>query len=95
MKNSIDTIVNRTRDLPASSAVPQPTAPQRAPMTAEWRDANRLSIYQLCMCLTQVSWSWVYGVVNAYSFVERGSVAVRVNVNFCLQRRNPGALGGS
>ena len=30
MKNSNDTIGNRTRDLPASSAVPQPTAPPRA-----------------------------------------------------------------
>jgi hypothetical protein len=31
MKNSNDTIGNRTRDLPASSAVPQPAAPPRAP----------------------------------------------------------------
>ena len=31
MKNSNDTIGNRTRDLPASSAVPQRTAPPRAP----------------------------------------------------------------
>ena len=30
MKNSIDTIGNRTRDLRACSAVPQPTAPPRA-----------------------------------------------------------------
>jgi len=30
MKNSIDTIGNRARDLPACSAVPQPTAPPRA-----------------------------------------------------------------
>jgi hypothetical protein len=30
MKNSTDTIGNRTRDLPAGSAVPQPTAPPRA-----------------------------------------------------------------
>jgi hypothetical protein len=30
MKNSNDTIRNRTRDLPAFSAVPQPIAPQRA-----------------------------------------------------------------
>jgi hypothetical protein len=29
MKNSNETIGNRTRDLPASSAVPQPTAPPR------------------------------------------------------------------
>jgi hypothetical protein len=31
MKNSSDTIGNRNRDLPASSIVPQPTAPPRAP----------------------------------------------------------------
>ena len=31
MKNSSDTIGNRTRDLPACSAVPRPTAPPRAP----------------------------------------------------------------
>jgi hypothetical protein len=31
MKNSNDTTGNRTRDLPACSAVPQPTAPPRAP----------------------------------------------------------------
>ena len=30
MKNSIDTIGNRTRDLPACSAVPQPTVPMCA-----------------------------------------------------------------
>jgi hypothetical protein len=29
MKNSNDTTWNRTRDLPACGAVPQPTAPQR------------------------------------------------------------------
>ena len=33
MKNSNDTIGNRTRDLPACSAVLQPTAPPRAPST--------------------------------------------------------------
>jgi hypothetical protein len=31
MKKSSDTIGNPTRDLPACSAVPQPTAPPRAP----------------------------------------------------------------
>ena len=30
MKNSIDTIGNRTRDLPTCSAVPQPITPPRA-----------------------------------------------------------------
>ena len=32
MKNSDDIIGNRNRDLPACSAVPQPTAPLRAPI---------------------------------------------------------------
>jgi hypothetical protein len=32
MKNSNDIIGNRARDLPASSAVSQPTAPSRAPI---------------------------------------------------------------
>ena len=31
MQNSNDTIENRTRDLPACSAVPQPTAPRHSP----------------------------------------------------------------
>ena len=33
MKNSNDTIGNRTRDLPACSAVPEPTAAQRVTNT--------------------------------------------------------------
>jgi len=32
MKNSNDTIENRTRDLPACSAVHEPTVPPRAPV---------------------------------------------------------------
>jgi len=36
MKNSKDNIENRTRDLPTSSAVPQPTAPPRAPLWWNW-----------------------------------------------------------
>jgi hypothetical protein len=37
MKNSIFTIGNRTRDLLACSAVPQPSAPPRAPCTQLYR----------------------------------------------------------
>ena len=36
MKNSNDTIGNRIRDLPACSAVPQPTAPPRGPITNKY-----------------------------------------------------------
>jgi hypothetical protein len=35
MKNSNDTIGNRTRELPACTAVPQPTAPPRTPKGAQ------------------------------------------------------------
>ena len=40
MKNSSDTIGNRTRDLPNCSAVSQPTAPPRAPMRL-WTGQNK------------------------------------------------------
>jgi len=37
IKNSNDNIRNRTRDLPACSAAPQPTAPPRGPFVAGYR----------------------------------------------------------
>ena len=40
MKNSNDTIGNRTRDLPTCSAVPQPTAPPRAPIKSDISRSN-------------------------------------------------------
>ena len=40
MKNSSDTIGNRTRDIPACSAVPQPAAPPRAPYIAGRTNLN-------------------------------------------------------
>jgi hypothetical protein len=47
IKNSKDTIENRSRDLPVCSAVPQPTAPPRAP--ANWEDACTL-LYFISIC---------------------------------------------
>jgi len=44
MKNSNDTFGNRTHDLPACSAVPQPTAPPRAPPRLH-RMTEMLSIF--------------------------------------------------
>jgi hypothetical protein len=44
MKNSNDTIKNRTRNLPACSTVPQPTAPPRTPR----RKVSYVNLY--CMC---------------------------------------------
>jgi len=42
MKNSNDTIGNRTRDLPTFSVVPQPTAPPRTPFV---EDTNLVKCY--------------------------------------------------
>jgi hypothetical protein len=43
MKNSNDTIGNRTRDLPACNAVPQPTAPECSLLRTEIK-INQLEI---------------------------------------------------
>jgi hypothetical protein len=42
MKNCNDTIGNRTRDLPACSAVPQPTAPPRTPFTESYETEKNI-----------------------------------------------------
>ena len=44
MKNSNDNIGNRTRDLPACSAVPQPTAPPRTPVKWECHTKMKSSL---------------------------------------------------
>ena len=54
MKNSNDTIGNRTRDLPACSAVNEPTAPPRAPTRASdmGKGLELLSTSQVLVTLT-------------------------------------------
>jgi len=49
VKNSNDIIGNRTRNLPACSAVPQPTAPPRTPYTS--CKEERSHFYRLNQCL--------------------------------------------
>ena len=44
MKNSNDTIGNQTHDLPACSAVPQPTAPPRAQKQSHYRPGQALRV---------------------------------------------------
>ena len=53
MKNSNDTIGNRTRDLPACSAVPQPTAPPRAP------SAIYTHYYYCCWKTQMIKWECI------------------------------------
>jgi hypothetical protein len=47
MKNSSDTIGNQTRDLPACSIVPQPTAPPRAPETEDKEQSINFFCHQI------------------------------------------------
>jgi hypothetical protein len=53
MKNSIDTIRNRTCDLPACSAVSEPTVPPCAPYS--WEDYMKID-------LQEIGWMGVDGV---------------------------------
>jgi len=65
MKNSNDTIGNRTRDLPACSAVSQRTAPPRAP-AHHVAAVNLLKPNDIYICRTAVLTSRRY-IVNIYS----------------------------
>jgi len=65
MKNSIDTIGNRTRDLPACSAVPQPTALPRAPAlnTQEGQSLQRQRlVYCILTLVNQKSFIFIYAL---------------------------------
>ena len=68
MKNSNDTIGNRTRDLPACSAVPQPPAQPRAPSSEEYllvideKDPVLLALYLTCLYVIFVCFCVWYSV---------------------------------
>ena len=65
MKNSNDTIGNQTRNLPVCSAVPQPTAPPRAPLTA-----SNVCKYKMKFALEQATKAQTDRVeVQLYSFL--------------------------
>jgi len=59
MKKSNDTIGNRTRDLPTCNAVPQPTAPLRAP---DYNSVHYLNLY----------WIQVSGQIHAPAVLTAG-----------------------
>ena len=54
MKNSNETIGNRTRDLPACSAVPQTTALARAPKS-KIRDSEIMDIQEIIRVFVRMS----------------------------------------
>ena len=55
MKNSNDIIGNRTRDLPACSAVPQPTVPPRARLIL-YQNYIMYFLFVLIHCLQLLIW---------------------------------------
>jgi len=54
MKNSNDTIGNRTRDLPTCSAMPQPTALPRTPIDVTGISIYHLHFIYLIVCATEL-----------------------------------------
>jgi hypothetical protein len=56
MKNSNNTIGNRTRNLPDGSAVPQPTAPPRAPSIKRkpFKNKEYLLLFMSVECLQDI-----------------------------------------
>ena len=85
MKKSSDAIGNRTRDLPACSAVPQPTAPPRAPGGGRgwYSEAEMLSYsaalkFQVKSYLTQTHDRVLKPEMrNTASFLDRGNIHVK------------------
>ena len=73
MKNSNDNVGNRTRDVPAGSAVPQPTASMRDPLLPV-RAGSTLLVNMLCPGLESVA-------SRAKSIVDR---RVRALADSCL-----------
>jgi hypothetical protein len=55
VKNSNDTIGNRTRDLPVCSAVPQLTAPPRAPLCVKAQAITRRPLTAEALVRSQIS----------------------------------------
>jgi hypothetical protein len=77
IKNSSDTIVNRTRDLPACSAVTQSTAPPRAPNSVDYtlnilvyklkvlhRHLPRNFLPKAALCMLQYVFNSVQNIIN-------------------------------
>jgi hypothetical protein len=63
MKSSNDTTENQTRNLPTCSAVPQPTAPPRTPLSEQYVNSILVAVYCSYMPIQVVARSkaWVCG----------------------------------
>jgi hypothetical protein len=66
MKNSNDTIGNRTRDFPTCSAVPQPTAPPRASQFRSTNDNSKATQVYLLQGYTKLLCVFNFNSVQAF-----------------------------
>jgi len=77
MKNSSDTIGNRTRELPICSAVPQPTAPPRAPICMRILQ-NNMQHSQLTQVTSVSLWVSSQFTVTNVNFLVLWSFVLRI-----------------
>ena len=86
MKNSNDTIGNRTRDLPACSAVPQPTEPPRDPQSgniSRWKCA----VHTQGSCSIEEYVNFVYFTIrNTEQF--KFQLKVRLDLTDCCMKND-------
>ena len=83
-KKSNDTIGNRTRDLPACSAVPQPTALPRAPVCEKWLHENCIVLSKSCMFCGSYKHSEICKSWRKWERCKEESLNYREHWNFLL-----------
>jgi hypothetical protein len=87
IKNSSDTIGNRTRDLPVCSAVSQPTAPPRNPIKGEMMEKTKSTVLRLCYS------ECYYGYLKIHQRKQSHKVCVCVlDVTVSCHRNSLGAV---
>jgi hypothetical protein len=77
MKNSSDTIGNRTRDLPASNTVPQTSAPPRAPRYLYIRTEFRKVLIRISSIRNNVWYDLSLIKLLVASFMDTGGFLIR------------------
>jgi hypothetical protein len=93
-KNSNDDIGNRTRDLPACSAVPQPTAPLRAPWTY-LETQSQLAWTLACTSLVRTIVVLLRHFINFDKLLMDGKHVYEHKINQVSTNTEPSALNPS
>jgi len=79
MKNSNDTIGNQTRNLPACSAVPQPTAPPHAPISCACTHIYPVQVHQFNPLKPELnSICYLLALLGAHHFLHVSRIRVKL-----------------